>query len=253
MDNTQRFSDRVENYVKYRPGYPVEMLRFLEEMLELSPKKKVADIGSGTGKLTELLLKEGYTVDAVEPNQPMRAAAEQLLSKYPGFTSIDGTAEATTLPDQSYDFIVAGQAFHWFDPEQTRQEFQRILRPEAWVVLVWNERDTQAPFLQDYEQFLQTYAQDYAQVVHRNVDEQVFEKFYSLKGYSVKSFSYTQQFDLAGIRGRYLSSSYAYTETHPNYIEAMEQLAKIFATHAHDGTVAMNYITNVYYGQFTDL
>src|SRR4051812_35067235 len=100
---TERFSSRVENYVKYRPGYPAAVVPLLETACGFTRESVVADIGSGTGILAEVWLKHGNPVFAVEPNGPMREAAERLLTAYPAFTSVPGTAEATTLADHSVD------------------------------------------------------------------------------------------------------------------------------------------------------
>src|SRR5262245_17011202 len=132
-DSTTRFSTRVENYVKYRPGYPPAVVDLLRRECPLSDASVVVDVGSGTGILTELFLKYGHPVFAVEPNEEMRKAAERLLGDRAGFHSIVGTAEATTLPDCSVDLISAGQAFHWFDRERAHREFVRILKPGGWV------------------------------------------------------------------------------------------------------------------------
>jgi len=250
MDHTRRFSDRVENYVKYRPGYPRQIVALMEQAMGLTSSHAIADIGAGTGKLTELLLQHGYEVDAVEPNDPMREAAESLLGHYPGFRSIRGTAEASSLPDQCYDFIVAAQAFHWFDPSLARQEFRRILKPGGWVLLVWNERDLRSPFLQDYEQFLHDYADNYQYVVHRNMDEAQLQDFFHPHACAKASYNYEQTFDRRGLRGRYLSCSYAHAEQDPQYNTALEQLDRLFDQHQKDGRVRMLYQTNVYYGQW---
>src|SRR6266446_9260655 len=109
---TERFSNRVENYIRYRPGYPKEIIELLKAECGLFPQSVVADAGSGTGLLAKLFLENGNLVFGIEPNREMRAAGERLLQAYPRFTSIAGTAEATTLPGQSVDFVTAGQAFH---------------------------------------------------------------------------------------------------------------------------------------------
>src|SRR5579863_1256797 len=114
-NSTTRFSDRVEDYVKYRPHYPKKILSYLQDRYAFGPGWVVADIGSGTGISTELFLRFGNNVFAVEPNLEMRSKAEELLAAHPGFRSVEGTAEATGLPGSSIDLIVAGQAFHWFD------------------------------------------------------------------------------------------------------------------------------------------
>src|SRR5213595_654680 len=131
-DPTKRFSNRVENYIKYRPGYPDAVIDLLTEECRLTQQSIIADIGSGTGILSELFLKNGNSVFAIEPNAAMRRTAEDLLRKHPKFTSIDAAAEATTLDIASVDFVTAAQAFHWFDRKNARKEFARILKPEGW-------------------------------------------------------------------------------------------------------------------------
>src|SRR3954447_4559397 len=126
-DPTRRFSNRVEDYIKYRPNYPRALVRLLEAECGMTGASVIADVGSGTGILSELFLKNGNRVYGVEPNREMREAGERLLASYTNFVSVDGRAEATTLDDASVDFVTAGQAFHWFDPPRTRREFVRVL------------------------------------------------------------------------------------------------------------------------------
>ncbi|GIV98424.1 MAG: hypothetical protein KatS3mg057_3081 [Herpetosiphonaceae bacterium] len=179
MDPTRRFSSRVENYITYRPSYPLEVLDVLRRECGLTESATIADIGSGTGILSALFLKNGNRVFGVEPNPTMRVAGERLLQSYERFTSIDGSAEATGLPDQSVDFATAGQAFHWFDREKARAEFARILKPQGWVVLIWNSRRLSGtPFLRAYEQLLRTYGTDYEQVQHRKIDDEMLGQFF---------------------------------------------------------------------------
>ncbi len=251
-DNTQRFSSRVENYVKYRPTYPQAIVETLREECQLTPASQIADIGSGTGLLTELFLQNGNPVFAVEPNPEMRTAGEQLLQHYANFQSIAATAEATTLPDQSVDFVIAGQAFHWFDRQQARHEFVRILKPGGWVMLVWNERETHiTPFLQAYEKLLGQYATDYAQVDHRQIDNAALKDFYGKDGFKSQEFRNVQRFDYTGVEGRLLSSSYTPEVGHPNHEGMLAELAKIFHIHKADERVEFEYTTKMYYGQFS--
>jgi SAM-dependent methyltransferase len=251
-DPTQRFSSRVENYVKYRPTYPPEIIATLREECQLTPAALIADIGSGTGLLTELFLQNGNRVFAVEPNDGMRKAGEQLLRHHANFQSIVATAEATTLADRSIDFIIAGQAFHWFDRHRARREFVRILKPAGWVMLVWNERETgSTPFLQAYEHLLEQYATDYTQVDHRQIDETILADFYEKNGFKLKTFRNIQRFDYAGLEGRLLSSSYTPEPGHPNYAPMLAELAKIFQAHAVQGQVEFEYTTKMYYGMLS--
>ena len=248
-DTTRRFATRVDNYVKYRPTYPPAIVEVLREECGLGPETVIADVGSGTGILSELLLSNGNHVYGVEPNQEMRAAGERLLAAYPTFTSVDGTAEATTLPDTSVDLVAAGQAFHWFKPAPTRAEWRRILRPGGWAVLVWNVRRDDTAFLRDYEVVLQTYGTDYAEVRHGNVHDADLAGFYGSGGPELRRLPNRQLFDLEGLIGRVFSSSYTPEPGHPNYEPLRAALAELFARHQQDGQVAFEYETRLYFGR----
>jgi ubiquinone/menaquinone biosynthesis C-methylase UbiE len=246
---TQRFSSRVENYVKYRPRYPQAVINHLRETCQLTPESIVADIGSGTGFLTKLFLQNENCVYGVEPNQPMREAGERFLKDYPHFTSVAGTAEETTLPNASVDFIVAGQAFHWFDRETTKTEFKRILKPQGWVVLIWNDRRTNStPFLVAYEQLLETYGTDYGRVNHKQIDKTILDSFFDSDCQQV-SFYNAQNFDFEGLKGRLLSSSYTPEAEDLRYEAMLSKLRKIFNMHQIDEKVVFEYDTQVYYGR----
>jgi ubiquinone/menaquinone biosynthesis C-methylase UbiE len=169
LRSTERFSSRVDNYVRYRPHYPKAVLESLQTNCGLTETSVIADVASGTGILTELFLQNGNVVYGVEPNHEMREAAEGLLKRYSQFRSIAGTAEETTLPETSVDFVTVGQAFHWFEIEKARQEFKRILKPQGCVALVWNERKDSSPLDHAYEQLVQTYSDDYAEVHHKKL------------------------------------------------------------------------------------
>ncbi|HEX8686675.1 MAG TPA: class I SAM-dependent methyltransferase, partial [Pyrinomonadaceae bacterium] len=195
-DPTTRFSSRVADYVKYRPGYPAEVLRLLEAECGLTAESVVADVGSGTGLLSELFLKNGNRVYGVEPNAEMREAGERLLAAYANFVSVDGRAEATTLEDGSVDFVTAGQAFHWFDPAGARREFARILRPGGWVVLAWNDRRTAGtPFLEGYERLLLEYGTDYREVSVKYMEESSLSTLFGAARMRTGDFVNEQVFD----------------------------------------------------------
>ncbi len=250
MNPTQRFSDRVENYVKYRPGYPAAVIDTLRADCHLTGDSVVADVGSGTGILTELFLKNGVRVFGVEPNHEMRAAAERLLGGYARFTSVAATAEATTLPAHSVDFVAAGQAFHWFDRRQARQEFWRILKPHGWAVLVWNLRRTEAtPFLEAYEKLIRTYAIDYESVDHRLITDEVIAAFFRPGTFKLKVFESSRLHDFQGCQGRLLSASYTPRAGHPNYEPMLAELRSIFDAYQVNSMVSFEYETKMYYGQ----
>lgn len=246
-DSTRRFSNRVDDYVKYRPHYPNAVLDWLVEETGLDSSWVVADVGSGTGILSRLFLDNGNTVYGVEPNAAMRSAGERYLVDFENFISVDGRAEATGLESASVDLVAAGQAFHWFDAAACRREFRRILKPGGWVSLVWNTRKTEATaFLRDYEALLVEHAVDYKQVDHRNVDPSVFATFFD--GYRCRVFDNRQEFDYAGLEGRLMSTSYAPNRDHPLYDFIIEGLKAVFAAHQNNGTVAVEYETQVYLG-----
>lgn len=251
IDPTQRFSDRVADYVRYRPRYPDAVLQTLVDQCGLAPSDHVADIGSGTGFLAELFLRNGNPVFAVEPNRAMRDAGEELLRWYPQFHSVDGTAEATTLAARSVRLVTAGQAFHWFRPDEARREFARILQPGGWVALVWNERlvDT-TPFLQAYEQLLRTYGVDYLRVSQRQMDPSVLGHFFGPGGYRRETFPNHQRLDFQGLQGRLLSSSYTPTAGHPQYAAMQAALEDIFRRHQHRGEVVLEYSTRMFYARW---
>lgn len=249
-DSVGRFSNRVDNYMKYRPRYPEGVIATLREECALTPGSAVADVGSGTGFLTELFLRNGNTVWAVEPNAEMRSAAEGWLGEAVGFHSLAGAAEATTLPDRSIDIIAAGQAFHWFDRSRTRLEFGRILKPGGWVALIWNERETEStPFLRAYEQLLQRFATDYAQVDHRLIDDAILHEFFAPGSFQLRTFPNRQEFDYVGVQGRLLSSSYAPEKGQPGHEPMLVELRRIYDAHSVNDRVSFDYLTRLYYGQ----
>ncbi len=219
QDSVERFSNRVANYAKYRPGYPRDIIEYLESTCGLTHESLIADVGCGTGISSQLFLENCNKVIGVEPNAAMRAAAVELLSDFPDFEVVDGTSDATGLPSDSIDIIVAAQAFHWFDAESTRAEFHRILKPGGSIVLIWNERQINTtPFLIEYEQLLLKYANDYSNVRHENIDGERLSDFFQSK-YAAKTFQNSQIFDFDGLKGRMLSSSYMPDETNEVYGE----------------------------------
>jgi SAM-dependent methyltransferase len=247
-DATQRFSSRVDNYVRYRPGYPVEVLELLQSECGLTRESVIADIAFGTGIFTRMLLENGNRVFGVEPNDEMRQAGELFLGGHSGFTSVAGTAEATTLRDHSIDVITAAQAAHWFDREKARREFIRILKPGGWTALLWNERRTDStPFLRNYEHLLLTYGTDYQEVKHQYLIAQSAD-FFAPTPFRSSTFGTRQQVDYAALEGRLLSSSYTPMPDHANYEPMLRELRRIFDAHQIDGLVSLEYNTLVYYG-----
>lgn len=248
-DPTGRFSNRVADYVRYRPRYPVQVIDTLIAESGLTPAAVIADIGSGTGFSAEMFLQNGNTLYGVEPNAAMRAAGEQLLADYPNFISIDGSAEATRLADHSIDYVIAGQAFHWFDRPRARSEFIRILRPEGWAVLFWNtRRSDSSPFMAEYEALLRRFSHDYTEVYHTNIGDDVLNAFFAGGQCSLRTFANPYQLNFEQLLGRTLSASYMPSVGDPSFPEVQAALRHLFMSHQEEGQVWYEYVTELYFG-----
>src|SRR5271166_5031874 len=248
-DPAARFSDRAEDYVKYRPHYSPEVVHALQQACGLRPEHLIADVGCGTGLLAEIFLDNGNRVICVEPNQEMRLAGEGYLAAYPIFSMVDGSAEATSLLKASIDFVIAGQAFHWFRPDETRAEFARILKPGGWAVLVWHDRNVDStPFLRAYEEFVRRHSIDYAQVTHKYLASYAaLERFFAPDQMKLIQQHNQQRLDFDGLRGRLLSSSYI-AKSGERYETMLRDLPQLFCSHASGARVVLQYNTKIYFG-----
>jgi SAM-dependent methyltransferase len=253
---SERFSDRVEFYLRARPRYPSELLPFFVREMGLTPQWRIADVGSGTGFFSEPFLANGNEVIGVEPNAPMRQAASELFgAKYHTYQLRDGTAEATGLSDASVDLVTAAQAFHWFDHAAARREFVRILKPGGWVALVWNNRRLDDEFGGDYQQIIHTCARDHEGVAQRSMhsmSDDVLDAFFaSHNAWKHGRLSNNQTMDFDALRDRLLSSSYMPLSDDPRFDPMIRQLRIVFDRHQRDGAVRFEYDTDVYYGRLT--
>lgn len=249
-DSKLRFSNRVENYIKYRPSYPIEVVALLQKKCGMTRRSILADIGSGTGIFTQLLVDKCDRVYAVEPNHEMRSAAESHLNDCDGFISINGSAEETGLKSSSVDIIASAQAFHWFDRNQVKKEFMRILRDDGWIVILWNQRKVASTeFLMAYEGFLHTYARDYREVNHANIDSGTMAEFFHPSSFETTVFENHQILDYEGFKGRVLSCSYIPGPEQPEYKEMLKEMEKLFQIYAINAQVIFEYETIVYYGR----
>jgi ubiquinone/menaquinone biosynthesis C-methylase UbiE len=248
-DPLARFSDRAEDYVNYRPHYSNEVVHALQEACGLQPQHLVADVGCGTGMLAEIFLDNGNRVIGVEPNREMRTAGENCLVRYPRFSMVDGSAEATTLDEKSIDFVIAGQAFHWFRPPEARTEFARILKPGGWAIMVWHDRNTQStPFARAYEAFVRQFSTDYEQVTHKYLASyEALQQFFAPNEMKLITQHNDQRLDFDGLRGRLLSSSYI-PKSGDRHDAMLRELPQLFSTHAVDDHVVLEYHTKIYCG-----
>jgi hypothetical protein len=249
-DPTKRFSDRVANYVKYRPRYPASMIGLLEGRIGLSPRWTVADIGSGTGLSSLPFLDFGCEVVGVEPNREMREAAESGFRGRPNFRSLDGRAEATGLDSASIDLYLSGQAFHWFDREAARREALRIVRSPRRALIMWNDWSVEdSPSLREYGALLQARMPERAESDHRNLGAEDFDAFFGRGRWEKEKLDNAQILDRQGLVGRLLSASYSPKEGDPGYEETLAELSAIFERHAKDGRLVFGYSTILFFGE----
>lgn len=245
--STERFSDRVEQYARYRPRYPNALLDFLASKIP-SPAT-IADIGSGTGILSDQLLQFGYQVMTVEPNKPMREAAERALSGRHGFTSVDGTAENTSLPSSSADAITCAQSFHWFDRAKCRTEFDRILRPQGVIALIWNDRARQDPLMEQYDELLTTFVPEYPNCSHRRVSTTDVQAFFSDGWFELFTFPNHQFLTRDQFLGRLISSSYVPLAGEPGHDQLIQACNTLFDRFAANDSIHFRYETQLYFGR----
>lgn len=250
LPSSERFSSRVSDYVRYRPGYPAQLMEWLRADLGVAAGTHVADIGAGTGISSQMLLAAGYPVTAVEPNAAMRAAAQQWLGAEPGFQIVDGNAEATGLASASVGLIAAAQAFHWFNVDAARQEWQRILRPDGLALIFWNSRELDSsPFMVGYEQVLLDFGTDYRMVAERYQDDATMHAWFGTGLRGARYFANVQRLDWDGLRGRLMSSSsYAPQEGDPRHLPMLAALERLFRAHAVDGYIDFEYQTRAFAG-----
>lgn len=245
----QRFSKTVDNYIKYRPHYPKAVITLLQEKCHLNKNDIIADIGSGTGIFSKLLLENGNTVHAIEPNTAMREAAESYLSEYPQLNSINASSEQTSLADNSVYIITAAQAFHWFDKSKVHQEFSRILKADGYLVLLWNLRLNRPGIMQGYEDLLQKFGTDYQDVCAEGVTEKSIEDFFSPNQVEIISIAHTAVFDWDGFKGRLLSCSYVPKSGDNNFSAMLDYAETLFKKYQKENVVHFEYETKIYIGQ----
>jgi len=249
LHSTARFSDRVDDYVLYRPDYPSALLDWLQREQGIDSGWRVADIGAGTGISSKMFLDAGYRVTAVEPNAPMRAAAEHWLQASAGFDAVNGRADVTGLPAASVDLVTVAQAFHWFDEQATRSEFARILRPDGLAAIWWNSRRlTGTRFLEGYEALLLKFGIDYTRVAERYADDARMRAWFGAGFCGSARFEHAQRLNYEALRGRLMSSSYAPKAGHPRHEAMLHALRELFDACAEHDTVSFDYDTRIFAG-----
>ena len=249
MDNETRFSNRVADYVKYRPSYPQQLIDCLIDQATLSGNAQIADIGAGTGIFSKLLLDQGFAVTAVEPDAKMLAAATAQLSGNSRFSYLNNNAEQTGLADQSVDLICAAQAFHWFNTAQSKQEFKRILKPDGYLALIWNQRSMHQPLQIEYDQLLRKFCSEYSRVNHMNLTHEDLASCFAEDAMQQFSFDNQQEFELSGLIGRIQSTSYCPAADSQAYQQLMTAVKVLFCKYQLGGKIRLEYETKLYLGK----
>jgi SAM-dependent methyltransferase len=247
-DSKQRFSDRVAEYVRYRPSYPAEVVDAVAAVTGLTPDWVVADIGSGTGLSCVPFLENGNHVVGVEPNAEMRRGGDEYLAGYARFRSVDGSAESTGLGDHAVNLVVAGQAFHWFDWAAARRECLRIVGEPPWAALMWNLRDSGEGFGRAYEELLERFGIDYETVRASWANPQAIRGYFG-GPHADRRLPNPQLLDFEGLSGRHLSSSFVPKAGDAAFAPMMAELRRIFDEHAQDGRVVFGQETRIIVGR----
>ena len=245
----ERFTGRVDDYARYRPGYPRGILEVLSAACGLNAESRIADIASGTGLLAEVFVGNGNLVEAVEPNESMLAVLAQSGAGTGLLRTRKGSAEATGLEEHSVDFVTVGQAMHWFDLRNARQEFARVLRPDGWCVVVYNERRRGGDAFHDgYEQLLRAHGSDYQEVQEKHLSAAQIAGFFDPCTVVRVELENFQELTLEGLRGRVASSSYMPSREHPGYAALLADIAALFERCAVGGCVRLEYVCALSYG-----
>ena len=240
LNPLNRFSDRVEDYVKYRPSYPTAAIDKILENFTLPIT--AADIGAGTGISSRLLADRKVKVIAIEPNPEMRNAG--IKEATPLVEWKDGTAENTNLSEASVDLVTCFQSFHWFTPEPTLMEFQRILKPEGKLAVVFNNRDKKDEFTAEYSRIVREASKSHPAEAKIKSTEPL-TKTTVFKNFQEYNFIYQQELDFTGLIGRAMSVSYL-PKSGENYDKLIADFEKLYQRFKNDsGFVYMTYFTSV--------
>ena len=246
--NTNKFDSKGNIYSKARPSYPDVLFGYLLAERVIGKDTVAADIGSGTGIFTIALSQFVKSIFAVEPIDDMRRKAEEKYISELNITSINATAENTSLPDCSVDLVTVAQAFHWFDRGLFKNECKRILKPNGKVVLVWNDRDIESDIIKDNFAVNKKYCKDFKGSSNGiDFSKDAFSDFFSGE-FELVEFCNNLVYTREDFIARNLSSSYAPKENDPIYDDYIKSITDVFEKHQTNGTVNHPYITRCYFG-----
>jgi SAM-dependent methyltransferase len=247
MKTTEVFSSKAEKYARYRWDYAPQAIKTIFETARLTSQSVVADIGAGTGILTRHFMGKVKQVIAIEPNAEMRQILARTLADQPGGLVMDALAEATTLPDHSLDLITAAQAANWFDPQPTRAEFERILKPGGWLAILRNNgTDTEI-------------GKALEPIYPASTDTALLMKgigtpgsfYFGLHPCQLLTFPFSHQVPWDEFFGALCSASYAPDETNPLFTGFERAARAVFQRFSQDGLIPSNGVTELVIGSIT--
>jgi ubiquinone/menaquinone biosynthesis C-methylase UbiE len=248
--HTERFSGRVQAYLAYRPRFPREIVPFLREHGALRSGAVIADVGAGTGMLAEIFLEAGHRVLAVEPNVEMLEACRVLAAQHPALEVVEGSAEATTLPDASVDLIAVGRAMHWFDWPRAHREFQRILKPGGWVLVATNgHRDSGAPVSNRLSEILRKWRTDSAEADTRRDFSDRLQEFLDTSSWQRTTLHHAMTVDFATLLGYAESLTAIPRPGERGYDGMVAELRAVFEEYQRDGMLVTPLACQLFLGR----
>ena len=240
------FTGKAEDYARFRPSYPDQVLQFLKSRI---PEGNILDVGAGTGIFTGLLSRGYKNVTALEPNKNMR---EKFMQNFPGIPCLEAAGESTPLPENSVDLITIAQAFHWLDEEKFKKEAGRILKNNGKAAVIWNN-SIKDEFSAARDAISRKYCPSFRKghAGKRTPEEgDDFLRHTYFRQVEVVSFANPFTMDLAAFQGNIRSRSYALTPDNREYPAYMKELETLFHKFACDGKVTEQLETQIFLGSF---
>ncbi|MGJ8744406.1 class I SAM-dependent methyltransferase [Polaribacter sp.] len=243
MDTTKLYDKKEILYDKFRPEYPTGIVSLINNERD-STVKKIADIGAGTGRLSERFLDQGFIVFAIEPNEKMVKLMIHKYEKFNTFHAINSNSESTGLPNDSMDMVSFGQSFHWCDNPKSIIEAKRILKPSGKILICWNDREkTEDAFNQEFEEILLRLFPLYS--INKEVlyDADILKRKFMSKSVEYKEIANSQILDIDGFVGRLESNSYFIQVHKKEFRDSIEQL---FIKFKKNRLIKINYLCKIF-------
>lgn len=244
------FESKAQQYNQYRPRYSSKYQQYLKMNLH-ECSADVADIGAGTGIHAEILASIFKHVYAIEPVFEMLSVCEEALGHLKNIDFILASAETTSLPSSSIDYIIIGQAFHLLNQKLCIPEFKRILKKDGRVILVWIHKEPETPLFYSHEKILKSYCPCYQRDVHAQVfSRNTYKDLFLPESYQFTKldFDSTEHLSMETFVNRTLSASYAIAECDCDYSSLVFDLESLFHKYARNNLLEVRQSTIIYQG-----